>query len=61
VVITRSLLVVDLKVLGDLVLINLKEEVRLGLHVAVHVLSKALSLFTLKLLLEAESIELLLN
>jgi hypothetical protein len=47
VVISWSFLVVDFKVLGALVLIDLEEEVRLSLHVAVNVLSKTLSLLAL--------------
>jgi len=61
VMVARGLGVKDLEVLRNFVLINLEEEVRLGLDFTVNVWSKALLLFTLKLFLKAKSIQLLLD
>ena len=61
VVISRSLLVEDLKILRNLIFINFEEEVRLSLDIAIHILWESLSLFALQLLLKVKSIKLLLN
>lgn len=61
VVVSRSFPVEDLEVLRNLILINFEEEVRFSLDIAIHVLRESLPLFALKLLLESESIKLLLN
>ena len=59
-VITWCLLIEDLEISGNLVLINLEEEIRLSLHVTIYVLSKSLSLLTLKLLLKVKGVQFLL-
>lgn len=60
-VVARGLLVVDANILGGLVFINLEVEVRLGLDLRVDFTSETVLFLLSKLLLEVESIELLLN
>lgn len=61
VVISGGLAVDDLDVLGDLVFIDLEEEIGLSLNITIDILSKAVSLFSLELLLEVQGIEFLLH
>ena len=59
--ISGRLLVVYFEIFRGLVLINFEVEIRLGLDIAINILSKSLLLLKLKLLLEIQSINLLLN
>lgn len=61
VVVARGLSVIDLEVLLHLGLIDLEEEIGLGLDLLVYVGSEAFLLFAFELLLESECIELLLD
>lgn len=61
VVISRSFLVVDFKILRNLIFINFEEEVRLSLNITIHILCQSLSLLTFELLLKVKSINLLLD
>jgi len=56
VVIPWGLLVEDFKILSDLIFINFEEEVRLSLHLTVHILRESLPFFTFELLLKSKSI-----
>jgi hypothetical protein len=61
VVVAGRLLIVDLEVRCALILVDLKEEVRAGLNIGVHIAREAFLLLLVQLLLKAESGELLLD
>ena len=56
VVIPWGLLVEDFKILSNLIFINFEEEVRLSLHVTVHILRESFPFFTFKLLLKSKCV-----
>jgi hypothetical protein len=56
VVIPWGLLVEDFKILSNLIFINFEEEVRLSLHIPVHILREFLPFFTFKLLLKSKCV-----
>lgn len=56
VVIPWGLLVEDFKILSNLIFINFEEEVRLSLHIPIHILRESLPFFTFELLLKSKCI-----
>jgi hypothetical protein len=60
-VVTRCLSIINFQVLGDFVLIDLEIEIGLSLNLLVNIRGKTFLLFALELLLESQSIQLLLN
>lgn len=60
-VVTRCLSIINFQVLGDFVLIDLEIEIGLSLNLLVNIRGKTFLLFALELLLESQSIQLLLD
>jgi hypothetical protein len=60
-VVTRCLSIINFQVLGDFVLIDLEKEIGLSLNLLVNIRGKTFLLFALELLLESQSIQLLLD
>lgn len=60
-VVTRCLSIINFQVLGDFVLIDLEIEIGHSLNLLVNIRGKTFLLFALELLLESQSIQLLLD
>jgi len=60
-VVTGCLSIINFQVLGDFVLIDLEIEIGLSLNLLVNIRGKTFLLFALELLLESQSIQLLLD